>query len=109
MVKRHRRIEASAQGICKMATIRTIYRTGFAALMLAGTVLASPAPAAGTCTATLAQYTAAIKQLETFSAKAQALADQNPLYIADVEYYAGALSDAQRCAKSLGGVATVSR
>ena len=67
-----------------MATIRTIYRAGFAALMLAGTVLASPAQAAGTCTATLAQYTAAIKQLETFAAKAQALADQNPLYIADV-------------------------
>ena len=93
----------------QMPTIRTTSRTGFAALMFAGIVLASPAQAAGTCTATLAQYTAAIKQLETFSAKAQALADQNPLYIADVEYYAAALSDAQRCAKSLGGVAAVSR
>ena len=42
-----------------MATIyRTIYRTGFAALMLAGIVLASSAQAAGTCTASLAQYTA---------------------------------------------------
>jgi hypothetical protein len=50
-----------------------------------------------------------IKQLETFAAKAQALADRNPLLIADVEYYASALADAQRCAKNLGAVATVAR
>ncbi|HEY6256269.1 MAG TPA: hypothetical protein VIY51_10805 [Xanthobacteraceae bacterium] len=92
-------------------TYRTTYRTGFAALMLAtaGIVFSSPAQAAATCTGTLAQYTATIKQLEAFSAKAQALVDQNPLYIADVEYYASALSVAQSCAKSLGAVATVSR
>lgn len=92
-----------------MANLRTTYRIGFAALLLAGISLASPAQAAGTCAGTLAQYTAAIKQLETFAAKAQALAEQNPLYIADVEYYASALTDAQRCAKSLGSVAAVSR
>ena len=92
-----------------MANVHSIHRTGFAALMLAGILLSSPAQAAASCTGTLAQYTAAIKQLETFAAKAHALADQNPLYIADVEYYASALSDAQHCVKSLGAVATVSR
>jgi hypothetical protein len=92
-----------------MANLRTKYRTGFAALMLAGLVLSSPAQAGNTCTGTLAQYTTAIKQLEDFVAKAQAAAEQNPLLIADVEYYASALNDAQRCAKNLGSVATASR
>ena len=94
-----------------MAKIRSTYRTGiFAALAICGLGLSSPAQAAATqCTGTLAQYGATIKQLETFSAKAQALADQNPLYIADVEYYASVLAEAQRCAKNLGAVATVAR
>jgi hypothetical protein len=96
-----------------MAKIRSTYRTGiFAALTLAicGIGLSSPAQAAATqCTGTLAQYGATIKQLETFSAKAQALADQNPLYISDVEYYASALAQAERCAKNLSTMATVSR
>jgi hypothetical protein len=95
-----------------MAKFRSLYRAGiFAALTLAicGITLSSPAQAAETCTGTLAQYGATIKQLETFSAKAQALADQNPIYISDVEYYASALAQAQRCAKNLGNVATVSR
>ena len=97
-----------------MTKIRTTYRTGiFAALMLATCgVLSSPAQAAGAttqCTGTLAQYGATIKQLEAFSAKAQLLADQNPLYISDVEYYASVLAEAQRCAKNLGAVVTVSR
>jgi hypothetical protein len=94
-----------------MANIRSLYRTGiFAAATLAicGITLSS-ALAAETCTGSLAQYGATIKQLETFSAKAQAQADLNPLYIADVEYYASALAQAQRCAKNLGNVATVSR
>jgi hypothetical protein len=95
-----------------MAKIRSLSRTGiFAALTLAvaGFAMSSPAQAADTCNATLTQYGATIKQLEIFSAKAQALADQNPLYIADVEYYASALAQAQRCARNLGNVATVSR
>jgi hypothetical protein len=93
-----------------MANICSLSRTGiFAALAIAVVGLSSPAQAADTCTGTLAQYGATIKQLETFSAKAQALADQNPLYIADVEYYASALAQAQRCARDLGNVATVSR
>jgi hypothetical protein len=112
MVKRLAGVGGSAQGDTQMAKFRSRYRTGiFAALTLAisGIALASPVQAAETCTATLAQYGATIKQLETFSAKAQALADQNPLYISDVEYYASALAQAQRCAKNLGIMATVSR
>jgi hypothetical protein len=103
------------KGDTPMTKIRTAYRTGiFAALILAigGLGLASPAQAGGAntqCTSTLAQYGATIKQLEIFSAKAQALADQNPLYISDVEYYASVLADAQRCAKNLSTMATVSR
>jgi hypothetical protein len=96
-----------------MAKFRSTYRTGIiAALTLAicGITLPSPAQAAeAQCTGTLAQYGTTIKQLETFSAKAQALADQNPLYISDVEYYASALAQAQRCAKNLSTMATVSR
>jgi type IV pilus biogenesis protein CpaD/CtpE len=98
-----------------MAKIRSTYRTGIlAALTLAiwGISLSSPAQAAGTttqCTGTLAQYGATIKQIETFSARAQALADQNPLYISDVAYYASVLAEAERCAKNLSAVATVSR
>ena len=98
-----------------MAQIRTTYRSGmFAALTLAalGFGLSAPAQSAETgtpCSGTLAQYDATIRQLEVFSAKAQAMADQNPLYISDVEYYASALAQAQRCAKNLSTVATVSR
>jgi hypothetical protein len=113
MTKRLAGVAASAKGDTQMAKIRSTYRTSiFAALTLAicGLALSSPAQAAATqCTGTLAQYGATIKQLETFSAKAQALADQNPLYIADVEYYASVLADAERCAKSLAAVATASR
>ena len=98
-----------------MAKIRTTYRSGMlAALTLAafGFGLASPVQAAETatqCSGTLSQYDATIRQLQTFSAKGQAMADQNPLYISDVEYYASVLAEAQRCAKNLGAVATVSR
>jgi hypothetical protein len=108
-------VATSIQGDQQMAKIRTTYRSGlFAALMLAacGFGLATPVQAAETttqCSGTLSQYDATIRQLETFSARAQALADQNPLYISDVEYYASALAQAQRCAKNLGTVATVSR
>jgi hypothetical protein len=111
MIKRLAGVGGSVQGDTQMAKIRSLYRTGiFAAATLAicGIALSS-AQAADACTGTLAQYGATIKQLESFSAKAQALADQNPLYISDVEYYASALAQAQRCAKNLGNIATVSR
>jgi len=96
-----------------MAKIRTTHRIGIVAaltLAICGLGLSSPAQAAqAQCAGTLAQYDATIKQLANFSVRAQALADQNPLYISDVEYYASALAQAERCVKSLGPVATVSR
>ena len=95
-----------------MTKLRNTHRTGiFAAVIVAalGIALSSPAQAAAACSGTLAQYTANIQQLQTYVAKAQALADQNPLYIADVEYYASVLADAQHCARSLGSVATANR
>ena len=91
-----------------MANIRTSFRTGiFVALTLVvcGFALASPALATETCTGTVAQYSASIQQLQVYSAKANAMADQNPLYISDVEYYASALAQAQRCVRLLGPVA----
>jgi hypothetical protein len=63
----------------------------------------------GVCIGTLAQWTATIRQLEVDSAKAQAAADRDPIYISDVEYYAWVLAEAERCAKSLTPLATVSR
>jgi hypothetical protein len=96
-----------------MAKIRTTHRIGIVAsltLAICGLGLSSPAQAAqAQCASTPAQYDATIKQLATFSARAQALADQNPLYISDVEYYASALAQAERCVKSLTPVTTVSR
>jgi len=109
MIKRSLQGQGFGPGEMQMTNLRTMYRTGFAALMLAGVVLSSPAQAAGTCAGTLAQYTTTIQQLEAAAAKAQAAAELNPLMIADVEYYAAALTSAQRCAKSLGTVATASR
>ena len=90
------------------------YHTSFiAALTIAAFAFAasSPAQAAGTtqCTGSAAQYEAAIHQIEASSAKAQAMADQNPIYISDVAYYESVLADAQRCHKQLAPIATVSR
>jgi hypothetical protein len=61
------------------------------------------------CSGTPAQYGAVIRQLEANAARAQALAEQNPIYISDVEYYAAVLAEAHRCAAVLGPVATNSR
>jgi hypothetical protein len=83
-----------------------------AALTLAACSLAVSSAAQGAalqCTGTPAQYGAVIKQLETNAAHAQALAEQNPIYISDVEYYAAVLAEAHRCAATLGPVATNSR
>jgi hypothetical protein len=83
-----------------------------AALMIAAFGAFSPAQAAGNgpaCSLTLARYDMAIRQLEASSAKAQAMAEQNPIYESDVAYYALVLAQAQQCQKSLSPVTTVSR
>jgi hypothetical protein len=98
-----------------MSKSRTGYRTSIIAALtfvICAVIASSPAQAAGAdaqCAGTAAQYDAAIKQIENASAKAEAMADQNPIYISDVQYYASALAGAQRCFKSLSPVATVSR
>ena len=114
MIKRLAGVGGFATGDTQMAKISSTYRTSiFAALTLAicaGIGFSSSAQAADTqCSGTLAQYGAAVQQLQAFSAKAEALADQNPLYISDVVYYASALAQAQRCVKNLSTMATVSR
>ena len=108
MVERPARDRARSLRGTQMTNIRASIFAGLT-LVVCGFAFASPALAADTCTGTLAQYTASISQLQVFAAKADAMADQNPLYISDVEYYASALAQAQRCAKQLGPVATVSR
>jgi hypothetical protein len=80
------------------------------ALTVVVSVGLSPAHAAqAQCTATPAQYGAAIKQFQASMAHAQAQADVNPIYISDVEYYASVLAQAENCVRSLTPVTTVSR
>jgi hypothetical protein len=82
-----------------------------AALILAACSAISSAAPGGSlqCTGTPAQYGAVIKQLEANAARAQALAERDPIYISDVEYYAAVLGEARRCAAMLRPVATNSR
>jgi hypothetical protein len=61
------------------------------------------------CTATLAQYNEAIRQLHTLADQARAVAEQNPLYESDVKYYASVLIDAYECAKNAALVTTALR
>ena len=61
------------------------------------------------CKHTLAQYTEALGVLETKAAQARLMADQNPLYEADVGYYASVLRDARACVKTLSPVVSASR
>lgn len=61
------------------------------------------------CKHTLAQYTEALRILQTEAAQARAQADQNPLYEADVAYYGSVLRDARACVKTLSPVVSASR
>ena len=61
------------------------------------------------CTATLAQYNEAIRQLHTLADQARVMSEQNPLYESDVKYYASVLIDAYECAKNAAPVTTAFR
>jgi hypothetical protein len=61
------------------------------------------------CNHTLAQYTGYAKQIGPFAERARQKADDNPLYLADVGYYAAELADAKQCVKTLAPIATASR
>jgi hypothetical protein len=91
----------------KMAKLRIAIA---AALMLCAFIPVSAAQARDNqCTHTLAQHTEALRILESEAAKAQALAQQNPLYEADVGYYTSVLRDARQCVKTLSPMVSASR
>ena len=81
-----------------------------AALVLCAFIPVSAAQARDLqCNHTLAQYSDALRVLESEAAKAQVLAQQNPLYEADVGYYASVLRDARQCVKNLSPVVSAAR
>jgi hypothetical protein len=61
------------------------------------------------CNQSLARHVEALRILEDKAAKAQALAQQNPLYEADVGYFNSVLRDARQCVKNLSSVVSASR
>lgn len=79
-----------------------------ATLMLCAFIPVSAAQA-GECKHTLAQYTEALRILESEAARARVLADRNPLYESDVAYYASVLRDARQCVKTLAPMVSASR
>ena len=61
------------------------------------------------CNQSLARSMEALRILEDKAAKAEALAQQNPLYEADVGYYTSVLRDARQCVRNLTPVVAASR
>jgi hypothetical protein len=61
------------------------------------------------CNQSLARQVEALRMLEDKAAKAEAMAQQNPLYEADVGYYTSVLRDARACVKSLKPMVSASR
>ena len=87
----------------------TKIRIAFAAALMLGALIPVSAAQALECKHTLAQYSEALRVLEAEAAQAQANADRNPLYIADVAYYDSVLRDARACVKTLAPVTTAAR
>jgi hypothetical protein len=86
-------------------------RIAIAAALMLCVFIPMSAAQAGTyqCKHDLAQYTEALKVLESEAAQARANADRNPLYIADVAYYDSVLRDARQCVKTLMPLTTAAR
>ena len=61
------------------------------------------------CSNTLAQYSEALPQIQVLAARANAKADENPLYISDAQYYASVVRDAKQCIQNLAPVTTAAR
>jgi hypothetical protein len=96
--------------MAKQHTImRFVMRLAICAASLPGPAMAGEAGKQLRCTHTLPQYTEALRQLEILSAEARQAALRNPLYEADVGYYASVLADARACVKTLSPVTTASR
>jgi hypothetical protein len=81
-----------------------------AVLMLCAFIPVSAAQARDLeCKHTLAQHTEALRIIEIEAAQARLMAEQNPLYEADVAYYGSVLRDARACVKLLAPVVSASR
>ena len=80
-----------------------------AALMLCAFVPVGADARDLSCNQSLARHVEALRILEDKATKAQAMAQQNPLYEADVGYYTSVLRDARQCVKNLSTVVSVSR
>jgi len=80
-----------------------------AALMLCAFVPVGAQARDLSCNQSLDRQIEALRMLEDKAAKAEAMAQQNPLYEADVGYYTSVLRDARACMKSLSKVVSVSR
>ena len=61
------------------------------------------------CNQSLARHVEALRIIEDKAAKAEAMAQVNPLYEADVGYYMSVLRDARQCVKNLTPVVSASR
>jgi hypothetical protein len=61
------------------------------------------------CNQSLSRHVEALRILEDKAAQAQAMAQRNPLYEADVGYYTSVLRDARACVKTLTPVVSASR
>jgi len=80
-----------------------------AALMLCAFIPVGAEARDLSCNQSLARHVEALRILEDKAAKAEAMAQQNPLYEADVGYYRSVLRDAGACVKNLSTVVSVSR
>jgi hypothetical protein len=80
------------------------------ALMLCAFIPVSAAQAGDLkCSNSLIQYTEALPQIEGLAARANAKADENPLYISDAQFYAAVVRDAKQCIANLAPVTTAAR
>jgi hypothetical protein len=80
-----------------------------AALMVCAFIPVSAAARDAQCNGSLAQHTEALRILEAKAAEANLMAQQNPLYEADVGYYTSVLRDARTCVKTLAPMVSASR
>ena len=80
-----------------------------AALMLCAFIPVGAEARDLSCNQSLARHVEALRILEDKAAKAEAMAQQNPLYEADVGYYTSVVQDARQCVKILSTVVSASR
>jgi hypothetical protein len=108
-----------------MASIRTSIIAGFALLVAAGSISIVPARAQLLTSAQLAAYEASkgqspcpqtldqshqkVRQLAAAATRIRAMAEENPVYWADVGYYETELAFAKKCVQSVAAMKRVAR